>query len=74
MKEVFDKNATHPNTLCSNEQFSNYMKNKNLKKDDLFVIYDDFGVVGACRTWFNLLFLFSIGGPFRYLEFVMLIF
>lgn len=31
------------------------MKSQNLKKDDIFVIYDDFGAIGACRTWSNIL-------------------
>eukprot|EP00828_Plagiopyla_frontata_P009806 TRINITY_DN1507_c0_g1_i6.p1 TRINITY_DN1507_c0_g1~~TRINITY_DN1507_c0_g1_i6.p1 ORF type:complete len:222 (-),score=21.35 TRINITY_DN1507_c0_g1_i6:125-790(-) len=36
------------------EQFANYMKSQNLKKNDTFVLYDDFGIIGACRVWWTM--------------------
>lgn len=37
--------------LKDTEKFKNYMKKLDIGFDDMVVLYDDYGMAGACKAW-----------------------
>lgn len=52
--EISDKTSSLPHMLPNNEVFSKLISPFNLTKEDPIVVYDDFGVIGACRVYWML--------------------
>lgn len=50
--EVADLTCGIPHTAPSSEDFSTFMKNLDVAKDDVLLLYDDYSILGSSRAWF----------------------
>lgn len=53
LDDVCDKAKNLPHMLPSLEVFEEAMKKMDVGKKDVVVVYDDYGIVGACRGWYT---------------------
>lgn len=56
LEEVSDKSKNLPHMLPPIDLFEKTIKNLDISKKDTIVLYDDFGITGACRGWYFLLY------------------
>lgn len=52
---VCDKTSPYPHMVPSLEEFKNHMELLDISKNDDILIYDDFGILGSARTYWNFL-------------------
>jgi thiosulfate/3-mercaptopyruvate sulfurtransferase len=50
--EVADKNCGVPHTAPNVQEFSGFMKDLDVAKDDVLLLYDDYSVLGSSRAWY----------------------
>lgn len=51
IEEIRDKNSKYPRMLPSLEDWRKNMRILGIRKNNIVILYDDFGVTGACRAW-----------------------
>jgi thiosulfate/3-mercaptopyruvate sulfurtransferase len=62
---VADLECGIPHTAPSISEFGKFMKDLDISKDDVLLLYDDYSILGSSRTWF-MMKAFGFKGIFPY--------